>query len=344
MAPTRTSGAAKQQATRKKTAAKQAPAKNAAKKAPAKNAAKQAPAKNAARQAPAKQAPAKQAAGEAGTGEADRGEAGTAKQTAAKQAPAKQAPAKQTAAKRARAKQAPAKQAPAKQTGTKAADAGAGDSSRRNAAEVADMIPKPRGKTRDGIVYTKDFNVKFLGDQRHALQAERDRLLGQATRLEQEAKSLIEEGETGDVQFDDESGEGDTMVVEREHDLVISAEARQTVLEIDAALARIKQGSYGYSVDVRQADPKPASRRSRGRPSWWRRRLEGSGGDERAGSPLRRATGDRRRHRPHRSTHQALGAQHPRRRPARSTCSGHCGSTWRSTPAWRSLAAAGSDR
>ncbi len=40
----------------------------------------------------------------------------------------------------------------------------------------------------------------------------------------------------GDVQFDDESGEGDTMVVERERDLALSAQARQTVAEIDAAL------------------------------------------------------------------------------------------------------------
>jgi len=80
------------------------------------------------------------------------------------------------------------------------------------------------------------------------LQAERVRLLGQADRLELEAKSLIEEGEMGDVQFDDESGEGDTMVVERDHDLVISAEARQTVEEIDEALERIKKGSYGYSL------------------------------------------------------------------------------------------------
>jgi RNA polymerase-binding transcription factor DksA len=38
------------------------------------------------------------------------------------------------------------------------------------------------------------------------------------------------------------------MVVEREHDLVISAEARQTVEEIDEALARIRQGRYGYSL------------------------------------------------------------------------------------------------
>jgi RNA polymerase-binding transcription factor DksA len=72
-------------------------------------------------------------------------------------------------------------------------------------------------------------------------------LVGQATRLEDEANQLIEDAEMGDVQFDDEGGEGDTMVVERERDLTLSAQARHTVDEIDAALARMAAGEYGYS-------------------------------------------------------------------------------------------------
>lgn len=115
-------------------------------------------------------------------------------------------------------------------------------------AEAVSNVPAPRGTTKDGITYTKDFSAKFLATQKAALEAERDRLLGQASRLESEAQSLIEEGEMGDVQFDDESGEGDTMVVEREHDLAMSAEARQTVLEVEAALERLAAGTYGYSV------------------------------------------------------------------------------------------------
>jgi len=116
------------------------------------------------------------------------------------------------------------------------------------AAEHADGIPAPRGTTKDGIVYTKDFDVKFLKVQHDALISERIALTGQATRLEDEANSLIEDGEMGDVQFDDESGEGDTMVVERERDLALSAQARQTVVEIDAALERMANGTYGYSI------------------------------------------------------------------------------------------------
>ena len=47
--------------------------------------------------------------------------------------------------------------------------------------------------------------------------------------------------------IDDESGEGDTMVVERERDLALSAKNRETVQEIDDAVKRIANGTYGYS-------------------------------------------------------------------------------------------------
>ncbi len=38
------------------------------------------------------------------------------------------------------------------------------------------------------------------------------------------------------------------MVVERERDLALSAQAREAVEEIDAALLRIMAGTYGYST------------------------------------------------------------------------------------------------
>ncbi len=109
---------------------------------------------------------------------------------------------------------------------------------------------------KDGIAFTKDFDVKFLSAQKTLLLAEKQSLLGQAIRLEDEANSLIEESEMGDVQFDDEGGEGDTMVVERERDLALSAQARQTIADIDAALLRIGDGSYGYSVESGRPIPR----------------------------------------------------------------------------------------
>jgi DnaK suppressor protein len=47
------------------------------------------------------------------------------------------------------------------------------------------------------------------------------------------------------VQFDEESGEGDTINVERERDLALSAQAVAAVDEIDRALAKIEAGTYG---------------------------------------------------------------------------------------------------
>jgi RNA polymerase-binding transcription factor DksA len=100
----------------------------------------------------------------------------------------------------------------------------------------------------DGLQGTKEFDLKFLASQREMLLEKRGLLTRQAVRLEDEAHALIEDVEMGDVQFDEEGGEGDTMVVERERDLMLSAQARQEVEEIDAALERLKTGEYGYSV------------------------------------------------------------------------------------------------
>ena len=114
-------------------------------------------------------------------------------------------------------------------------------------ASAVDGIPKPKF-SKDGLGYTKDFDLHFVKAQFDMLQKERLHLTGQAHRLEAEAHQLVEEAEMGDVQFDDEGGEGDTMVVERERDLALSAQARDAVAEIDAALARISEGTYGYST------------------------------------------------------------------------------------------------
>ena len=114
-------------------------------------------------------------------------------------------------------------------------------------ADTTLELPKPKFN-KDGLGYTKDFDVAFVKQQYDALQAERVRLTGQALRLEAEAHSLVEEAEMGDVKFDDEGGEGDTMNVERERDLALSAQAREAIEEIDAALLRITAGTYGYSL------------------------------------------------------------------------------------------------
>jgi len=86
---------------------------------------------------------------------------------------------------------------------------------------------------------------KFLEDQRALLITERGVYAGQAIDLRAEADSLALEREPGDVQFDEESGEGGTVAVDRERDLALSAQATAAVEEIDEALVRIDRRTYG---------------------------------------------------------------------------------------------------
>ena len=58
------------------------------------------------------------------------------------------------------------------------------------------------------------------------------------------------------MQFDDESGEGDTLAVQRDFDLAASAQARDAVDQIDHALAKIDGGTYGICEVSGQAIPK----------------------------------------------------------------------------------------
>jgi RNA polymerase-binding transcription factor DksA len=176
------------------------------------------------------------------------------KPAATKPAPAKPAP--KTTASKAPAKppKAPAKPA-AKQPARKAPLTNGVLAPSAPAPQLDGAIPKPKFN-KEGIGYTKDFDLPFVKAQFELLQRERIHLTGQAKRLEAEAHQLVEEAEMGDVQFDDEGGEGDTMVVERERDLALSAQARDAVAEIDAALARISAGTYGYSIISGRPIPK----------------------------------------------------------------------------------------
>ncbi|CAB4371199.1 unannotated protein [freshwater metagenome] len=230
--------------TAKKSAAKKAPAKKTAKAAPAKKVVKKA--------APAKKAPAKKAA--------------PAKKVVKKAAPAKKAPAKKVVKKAAPAKKAPAKKvvakvAPVKKAVVKKAPAPPVQPPRPNRLPP---IPKEPKK----IKYP--FDAKFLDAQRAHLLEERRRLVHDAETLTAEANSLAELREPGDVQFDEESGEGDTLAVERERDLALSAQFLDQVDEIDRAMLKIGQGTYGICEISGLAIPKE---RLRAIP-WCRERVE----------------------------------------------------------------------
>jgi RNA polymerase-binding transcription factor DksA len=170
----------------------------------------------------------------------------------AKAAKDKPAPATKSAAqtKPVAAKVAPAKAKAAAETTTTAAAAPAKAAPPPPPARK--VVPKPIPHVRKA----SDFDAKFLTAQRILLLEERASLVGQADRLEGEAASLMEDLDPGDVQFDEESGEGDSLSAERDRDLALSAQARQMVSDIDAALLRIDDKSYGYSLISGQPIPK----------------------------------------------------------------------------------------
>ncbi len=256
-AATRRVGAAKKSATKK--AATKGSRATSSKATSAKG---RAPAK-ANKRSPAKKAPAK--AAKAATKKAP----AKAAKAATKKAPAK------AAKKPAPSKPAPSKPAPAKKgpgaatkpsTKTPVRPAATSVDAGRRGKERARPTARPSGDglRREAVAapverpYADD--GKFLEEVRQALVAERATYQGQAADLKAEADSLAEEREPGDVQFDEESGEGGTVTVDRERDLALSAQALAAVEEIDEALARVAAGTYGSCERCRQPIPKPRLR------------------------------------------------------------------------------------
>ena len=97
---------------------------------------------------------------------------------------------------------------------------------------------------------------RFVEAQRKQLLAEREAYTKSATTLRAEADQLAQDREPGDVQFDEESGQGDSMNVERERDLALSAQALASIQEIDVALAKVDKGTYGVCERCGEHIPK----------------------------------------------------------------------------------------
>jgi RNA polymerase-binding transcription factor DksA len=119
--------------------------------------------------------------------------------------------------------------------------------------------PKPPAPVRPKTgPYAKD--PKFLEEITELLAEERAIYQEQATSLRAEADSLALEREPGDVQFDEESGEGGTVTVDRERNLALSGQAALAVEEIDYASERVADETYGYCERCFQPIPKPRLR------------------------------------------------------------------------------------
>jgi DnaK suppressor protein len=185
----------------------------------------------------------------------------------AKRAPASRKAAPAAAKKAAPARKggpaasAPAKKPAAKKTAATAARTNSAGNGAGASTATTSFTPKPKPpapvRPRTGP-YAKD--AKFLEEVRDLLLAERAVYQEQATSLRAEADSLALEREPGDVQFDEESGEGGTVTVDRERNLALSGQATLAVEEIDDALARIADKTYGYCERCFQPIPKPRLR------------------------------------------------------------------------------------
>jgi DnaK suppressor protein len=114
------------------------------------------------------------------------------------------------------------------------------------------MVTKKKDSTGSSSVVSGITDKAFLKAQREALLAERATYEKQIDELKAEAQELVEEMEPGDIQFDEESGEGGTTSVDRELDLVLSAQASAVIEDIDQALAKIDAGTYGICENCGQ--------------------------------------------------------------------------------------------
>ncbi len=217
---------------------------------------------SAAKKAPTK-APAK-AATKAKAGTSKKSVAGPKRAAAATKAPtkatkkvtppAKSAPARAGSAADKKKAPAPKKSAPKKTAPpAKAAATGATAPAKKKAVTAKSVAAEAPKRPTIGPYAT---DAKFFEEQRALLLEERGIYSGQAVDLRAEADSLALEREPGDVQFDEESGEGGTVTVDRERNLALSAQASAAVEEIDDALRKIDRKTYGGCERCHQAIPK----------------------------------------------------------------------------------------
>ncbi|MHB1487575.1 MAG: TraR/DksA family transcriptional regulator [Acidimicrobiales bacterium] len=191
----------------------------------------------------------------------------TKKESAVPRATAKRVPAKKAQMPKAAG---PTPKAPEKSTLAKGTPADVVPTERGKAVDPevsaarltksASVVSDPTVAERKPPVYVPlpvdVYDAKFLAEQSELLVAEQVAYTESAAELKAEADALAQDMEPGDVQFDEESGEGGTATIDRERDLVLSAQARAAVDEITHALVKIGTRTYGSCENCRQPIPK----------------------------------------------------------------------------------------
>ena len=189
----------------------------------------------------------------------------SARKTAAKKASAKKAPVKKPAAKKASAKKAPAKKPAAKKTAAKKAPAK--KPAAKKAAPVKKAAPAKKPAAKKAAPAKKPAATKTpvkklprpkrrpvvredespwtdteLREVREELGREKTRLLEEIATAEEGLADLIRD--SGDGAGDDQADAG-SKTFEREHEMSLANNARDMLDQVEHALARISDGSYG---------------------------------------------------------------------------------------------------
>ncbi len=95
----------------------------------------------------------------------------------------------------------------------------------------------------------------FLLHQRAELAARRMSYREQVERLASAGEELAQASATPDLGDEQGFGEADTLSVERDRVLALTAQARQRIEDVDAALRRLDRGTYGACRSCRRPIP-----------------------------------------------------------------------------------------
>lgn len=106
--------------------------------------------------------------------------------------------------------------------------------------------------TASAVQYVDD---DFLLHQRRALSARRASYREQVERLSAAAEELAQAGEAPDLGDEQGFAEADSLNVERDRVLSLTALARGRIDEVDAALRRLETGTYGACRSCRRPIP-----------------------------------------------------------------------------------------
>ena len=193
------------------------------------------------KKAPVKKAPAKKAVKKAvPTKKPTKKPATKAAKPAAKKAVKKAVPAKKPA-KKAPAKKAPAKKAPTK--GAKPAAKKVAPAKKVPTKKAPTKVAKPAAKKRPVVREDESpWTNQELKDVRGQLLSEKDRLLEEIATAEEGLADLIRD--SGDGAGDDQADAG-SKTFEREHEMSLANNARDMLEQVEHALARIDNATYG---------------------------------------------------------------------------------------------------